>query len=123
MFTAAPPISGPRLQLPGGDYGTDKTGTVYYVEDKDGDKFVSTAETPVALTVDTDDDAIILFVDTSDDGKKDAGTQLSDNMDLSSYIQDNGDGTYKVNAVIYKGAKDKNIVVIDTTGELSKKVK
>ena len=112
-----------KVAVTGGDYGTDKTGTVYYVEDKDGDKFVSTAETPVALTVDTDDDAIILFVDTSDDGKKDAGTQLSDNMDLSSYIQDNGDGTYKVNAVIYKGAKDKNIVVIDTTGELSKKVK
>ena len=112
-----------KVAVTGGDYGTDKTGTVYYVEDKDGDKLVSTAETPVALTVDTDDDAIILFVDTSDDGKKDAGTQLSDNMDLSSYIQDNGDGTYKVNAVIYKGAKDKNIVVIDTTGELSKKVK
>ena len=112
-----------KVAVTGGDYGTDKTGTVYYVEDKDGDKFVSTAETPVALTVDTDDDAIILFVDTSDDGKKDAGTQLSDNMDLSSYIQDNGDGTYKVNAVIYQGAKGKNIVVIDTTGELSKKVK
>ena len=39
-------------------------------------------------------------------------------MDLSSYIQDNGNGTYKVNAVIYQGAKGKNIVVIDTTGEL-----
>ena len=107
-----------KVAVTGGDYGTDKTGTVYYVAAQNGDKTVSTSATPTALTVDTDDDAIILFVDTGDDGKKDAGTQLSDNMDLSSYIQDNGNGTYKVNAVIYQGAKGKNIVVIDTTGEL-----
>ena len=107
-----------KVAVTGGDYGTDKTGTVYYVAAQNGNKTVSTSATPTALTVDTDDDAIILFVDTGDDGKKDAGTQLSDNMDLSSYIQDNGNGTYKVNAVIYQGAKDKNIVVIDTTGEL-----
>ena len=107
-----------KVAVTGGDYGTDKTGTVYYVAAQNGNKTVSTSATPTALTVDTDDDAIILFVDTGDDGKKDAGTQLSDNMDLSSYIQDNGNGTYKVNAVIYQGAKGKNIVVIDTTGEL-----
>ena len=47
-----------------------------------------------AIKLDNDDDAIILFVDTSDDGKTDTGLTLSADMDLSSFVQDNG-GSYK----------------------------
>ena len=47
-------------------------------------------------------------------------------MDLSSFAQDNGDG-YKVNAVFFKttdknGETGKNIIVIDTTGELDNSI-
>ena len=101
----------------GGDYGTDKVGTVYYVYTTGNDTTVKKNAATTDLTVDTDDDAIILFVNTADDGKKDAGTQLSDNMDLSDYAPLKGD-VYAANAVIYKGANGKNIIVIDTTGEL-----
>ena len=101
----------------GGDYGTDKVGTVYYVYTTGKDTTVAKNATTTDLTVDTDDDAIILFVNTADDGKKDAGTQLSANMDLSDYAPLKGD-VYAANAVIYQGANGKNIIVIDTTGEL-----
>ena len=101
----------------GGDYGTDKVGTVYYVYTTGNDTTVKKNAPTTDLTVDTDDDAIILFVNTADDGKKDAGTQLSANMDLSDYAPLKGD-VYAANAVIYKGANGKNIIVIDTTGEL-----
>ena len=101
----------------GGDYGTDKVGTVYYVYTTGNDTTVKKNAATTDLTVDTDDDAIILFVNTADDGKKDAGTQLSDNMDLSDYAPLKGD-VYAANAVIYQGANGKNIIVIDTTGEL-----
>ena len=101
----------------GGDYGTDKVGTVYYVYTTGTDTTVKKNAATTDLTVDTDDDAIILFVNTADDGKKDAGTQLSANMDLSDYAPLKGD-VYAANAVIYQGANGKNIIVIDTTGEL-----
>ena len=101
----------------GGDYGTDKVGTVYYVYTTGNDTTVKKNAATTDLTVDTDDDAIILFVNTADDGKKDAGTQLSANMDLSDYAPLKGD-VYAANAVIYQGANGKNIIVIDTTGEL-----
>ena len=101
----------------GGDYGTDKVGTAYYVYTTGNDTTVAKNAATTDLTVDTDDDAIILFVNTADDGKKDAGTQLSANMDLSDYAPLKGD-VYAANAVIYKGANGKNIIVIDTTGEL-----
>ena len=101
----------------GGDYGTDKVGTVYYVYTTGKDTTVAKNAATTDLTVDTDDDAIILFVNTADDGKKDAGTQLSANMDLSDYAPLKGD-VYAANAVIYQGANGKNIIVIDTTGEL-----
>ena len=47
-------------------------------------------------------------------------------MDLSSFAQDTGDG-YKVNAVFFKttdknGETGKNIIVIDTTGELDNSI-
>ena len=101
----------------GGDYGTDKVGTAYYVYTTGNDTTVAKNAATTDLTVDTDDDAIILFVNTADDGKKDAGTQLSANMDLSDYAPLKGD-VYAANAVIYQGANGKNIIVIDTTGEL-----
>ena len=101
----------------GGDYGTDKVGTVYYAYTTGNDTTVKKNVATTDLTVDTDDDAIILFVNTADDGKKDAGTQLSANMDLSDYAPLKGD-VYAANAVIYQGANGKNIIVIDTTGEL-----
>ena len=101
----------------GGDYGTDKVGTAYYVYTTKSDTTVKKDAKTTDLTVDTDDDAIILFVNTADDGKKDAGTQLSANMDLSDYAPLKGD-VYAANAVIYQGANGKNIIVIDTTGEL-----
>ena len=101
----------------GGDYGTDKVGTAYYVYTTKSDTTVKKDAETTDLTVDTDDDAIILFVNTADDGKKDAGTQLSANMDLSDYAPLKGD-VYAANAVIYQGANGKNIIVIDTTGEL-----
>lgn len=81
-----------------------------------------------AIKLDNDDDAIILFVDTSDDGKTDTGLTLSADMDLSSFVQDNG-GSYKVNAVYYVSKDEnnaetgKNIIVVDITGELNSKVK
>ena len=105
----------------GGDYGTDKNGTAYvYATTAD---VVAKNVNTTAIKLDNDDDAIILFVDTSDDGKKDTGLALSENMDLADFAQDNGTG-YKVNAVFFKTLDDngketgKNIIVIDTTGEL-----
>ena len=103
----------------GGDYGTDKNGTAY-VYATTADVVAKNVDT-TDLTVDTDDDAIILFVNTADDGKKDAGTQLSANMDLSDYAPLKGD-VYAANAVIYQGANGKNIIVIDTTGELDNSI-
>ena len=105
----------------GGDYGTDKNGTAY-VYATTADVVAKNVDT-TAIKLDNDDDAIILFVDTSDDGKKDTGLALSENMDLADFAQDNGTG-YKVNAVFFKTLDDnnketgKNIIVIDTTGEL-----
>ena len=108
----------------GGDYGTDKKGTAY-VYATTADVVAKNVDT-TAIKLDKDDDAIILFVDTSDDGKNDTGLALSDNMDLSSFAQDTGDG-YKVNAVFFKttdknGETGKNIIVIDTTGELDNSI-
>ena len=105
----------------GGDYGTDKNGTAY-VYATTADVVAKNVDT-TAIKLDNDDDAIILFVDTSDDGKKDTGLALSENMNLADFAQDNGTG-YKVNAVFFKTLDDnnketgKNIIVIDTTGEL-----
>ena len=109
----------------GGDYGTDKNGTAY-VYATTADVVAKNVDT-TAIKLDNDDDAIILFVDTSDDGKKDTGLALSENMDLADFAQDNGTG-YKVNAVFFKTLDDnnketgKNIIVIDTTGELDNSI-
>ena len=112
----------------GGDYGTDKDGTAYVYDTTTDVAVKDVTGNTTAIKLDNDDDAIILFVDTSDNGKKDTGLALSADMDLSSFVQDAGD-SYKVNAVYYvtkdaKGAETgKNIIVIDITGELSSKVK
>ena len=112
----------------GGDYGTDKDGTAYVYDTNTDVAVKDVTGNTKAIKLDNDDDAIILFVDTSDDGKTDTGLTLSADMALSSFVQDNG-GSYKVNAVYYVSKDEnnaetgKNIIVVDITGELNSKVK
>ncbi|MDR3766408.1 MAG: S-layer homology domain-containing protein [Butyricicoccus sp.] len=107
-----------------GEYGEDLNGTAYYAAatgsvNRLTEKTATVAQTPV--TFDKDDDAIILIVDTAADDASGTGIAAASATNLKDFARmENSD--YMMNAVLYTGANDKNIMVIDSTGKLDNTV-